>query len=271
HQPAPPASSSADQAQAPTGDTTAATVAVRTATKAAGPRVSGPVAQTASSQPASVSPAVRPARDTAWASRNARVAGASESADQAQPSPGSMAAGVSAFLRASDQGAAPAPAGTAAPEAAQTTRAMIADQVVSVVLSNRSDHSQQVTIRLDPPELGTIHLSLQTDKDMVRGVVRVDNPETFKQLQRETPQLIERLVEGGIQVKHIDVQMNTNGGGTPSGWQGANGGGWEQFAQGRGPAGGGVTTGPVSQAALDSPPQAADAGVFTADSVNLWL
>ena len=148
---------------------------------------------------------------------------------------------------------------------------MLAEQVVSVVLSNRGDQSQQVTIRLDPPELGTIRLSLQADKDTIRGVVRADNPETFKQLQRETPQLIERLSEGGIQVKQIDVQLSTNGGGTPSGWQSSGAGGWQQFADGRGQPAAQASSGAVLESTGDSAAQPAGAGVFTGDSVNLWL
>jgi len=197
-----------------------------------------------------------------------------ESSDPAKASAASMVAGMSAFLRASGQALAPAGGAVPAPEAASATNAMLTDQVVSAFLSHRADNSQHMTIRLDPPELGVIRLSIQADKDSVlRGVVHVDNPETFKQIQRETPQLIERLMEGGIQVKQIDVQMSTSGGGGQSSWQSQGAaGGWDQQGGGGGqapsPQG---AAGPVVESAPETSAPAVGAGVFSGHSVNLWL
>lgn len=209
---------------------------------------------------------------SALSRHDVQAPGALASIDPSTPAGVSVAAGVSEFVRASGQDqAAPAQAPTAPGQQAGEPRAMLADQVVSAVLSARGDQSQQLTIRLDPPELGSIRVSLHTEKDVVRGVVHVDNPDTFKQIQREAPQLIERLVGGGIQVKQIDVQLNTNGGGTPGQWHSPNAGGWNQYADGRGQSGQGGLSGHALDAAADPTSQDQAAGVFTGDSVNLWL
>lgn len=211
-------------------------------------------------------------RASALSRHDVQAPGALASIDPSTPTGVSVAAGVSEFVRASGQDqAAPAQAPATPGQPGAQPRAMLADQVVSAVLSARGDQSQQLTIRLDPPELGSIRVSLHTEKDVVRGVVHVDNPDTFKQIQREAPQLIERLVGGGIQVKQIDVQLNTNGGGTPGQWHSPNAGGWNQYADGRGQSGQGGLSGHVLDAAADPTSQDQAAGVFTGDSVNLWL
>ena len=67
---------------------------------------------------------------------------------------------------------------------------------------------QQIVIRLNPPHLGRVRLTLQAEGREIRGVVHVDNPRTFHDLQRETTQLASRLAEGGVQLRRLEVQLS---------------------------------------------------------------
>jgi hypothetical protein len=148
-----------------------------------------------------------------------------------------LAAGASVSPGVADGGPpAPIDAGVRLPPGDPAPRALLEDQVVSAVLAGRSAGSQQVTIRLDPPELGSIRLSLRAEGGSIRGVMHVDNPETLRQLQGETASLIERLTQGGLQVRQMDFHLAGSGSdGSQTQWQfdGA-GGGWQHFADGRG-------------------------------------
>ena len=103
--------------------------------------------------------------------------------------------------------AAPATGQTAAESALQAVETPVADQIVQSLrgASLRVDH--QLVVRLSPPDLGDVRVTLRTSGDQVRGVVEVSNPETFKRLEREAPALVSRLQDSGIQVQRLDVTL----------------------------------------------------------------
>jgi flagellar hook-length control protein FliK len=82
------------------------------------------------------------------------------------------------------------------------------DQVVAAVRFQATPAMREMTVQLTPSELGQVRIEIRTDADGLRGMVQVDNARTLSELQREAPQLIERLEEAGIRVKDLEFQMN---------------------------------------------------------------
>ncbi len=98
-----------------------------------------------------------------------------------------------------------ATAAPAAPPAEpQAPQEAPADQVF-VQMRTMNSPGEQVVIRLDPPELGQVRITLEMDGEGMRGVLRVENPETLRQLQRESEGLMNRLAASGVQVRRLQV------------------------------------------------------------------
>jgi flagellar hook-length control protein FliK len=114
-----------------------------------------------------------------------------------------------------------ATAATAAQGAAQGAQAESAgelsptDQVFAQMRANLRGPGDSITIRLDPPELGTVRISLEMDTDGLRAQLRASNSQTLGDLQRDAQTLINRLTEAGIQVRRVDVQPTEQSGDRP--------------------------------------------------------
>ncbi|QDL94768.1 hypothetical protein FDP22_23130 (plasmid) [Paroceanicella profunda] len=70
-------------------------------------------------------------------------------------------------------------------------------QVVSAI--DRRDAGRRVELRLDPPELGRVTVSLSTDDGSATAVVTVDRPETLDLLRRHADLLQRELANAGFQ------------------------------------------------------------------------
>ena len=154
--------------------------------------------------------------------RTVRVVGAVAAATTAQTSADSQGQGSLAQVAA----AAPASA-TATPQAGrggvgsggalgQTADMPVTDQIAQSVRSSGVGLDRQVIIRLSPPDLGQVRVTLRASGNRVRGVLEVDNPETLRRLEREAGVLTQRLQEAGLQVKRMDVVMVRQDGGPTS-------------------------------------------------------
>ncbi|MFW6062251.1 MAG: flagellar hook-length control protein FliK, partial [Planctomycetota bacterium] len=99
---------------------------------------------------------------------------------------------------------APASAAGASPPAAPEQPALT-QQVMRGLRVTATQLGREVSLRLDPPELGRVHMTLQEDADGLRGVLRVERAETAEQLQRETNDLLQRLAGDGMRVRRIEI------------------------------------------------------------------
>ncbi len=90
-----------------------------------------------------------------------------------------------------------------------------ADQVFAQMRGNLRGAGDSMVIRLDPPELGQVRISLEMDAGGLRAQIRADNAQTLGDLQREAQTLISRLTEAGIQVRRVDVQPTEQSGDRP--------------------------------------------------------
>lgn len=81
-------------------------------------------------------------------------------------------------------------------------------QIAIAVRSGVEQGEPRVVIRLDPPDLGEVSISISTRGSEVQAVVRVEHPETLKRLEQETPGLMQRLADAGIQVRRVELSLN---------------------------------------------------------------
>jgi len=86
-----------------------------------------------------------------------------------------------------------------------------ADQIVETIRLRDVRAGEQIVVRLNPPQLGRVRLTLQADGQELRGLLEVDNPRTLMELQREAPALADRLAEGGVELRRLDVQLSDQG------------------------------------------------------------
>jgi flagellar hook-length control protein FliK len=116
--------------------------------------------------------------------------------------------GISAGSLPKTAGSLGISAGDSAP--AQPAQTPLSNQIAEKIEFTQLAQNRQITVRLDPPELGKVHIQLQTEGAEVRGVVQVDSARTLGDLHREAPALLERLQEAGIQIKTLEFQMNSD-------------------------------------------------------------
>lgn len=121
---------------------------------------------------------------------------------QAQAAVGAI--GTSAAVGSAAGPTASAPGGSDGPAAA----AGLAD--VGVVIGSRAKAGgQSFEIRLDPPELGRIHVRLDVDRDgNVLPRLMVDRAETLDLLRRDAPQLERALQDAGLKADAQTMQFS---------------------------------------------------------------
>lgn len=131
---------------------------------------------------------------------------------QVEPAAEALLSGVAAGAAAPqgphlvDVSAAPK---TDTPQAADD--APLARQIGDMLATSNARGRDQVVIQLDPPELGKVRAVFQSDGDGVRCMLQVDNPHTLAQIHNETPALLARLAEGGVDVKHVEASLRETG------------------------------------------------------------
>jgi len=151
-----------------------------------------------------------------------QVVSADVAADQSFTIAGGQA---HASMAAAGADAKAAPVGNASPDAGQATSAEagrqavetpVADQIVQSIRGSSLRVDRQLVVRLSPPELGKVRITLRTSGNQIHGVLEAENPETFKRLERETVGLVSRLQDAGLQVQRLDVTLTRQDGGPMS-------------------------------------------------------
>lgn len=126
---------------------------------------------------------------------------------------------AAAFVAAA---APPAPTTTpAAPAAraavAQPAAVQVADGITAHVRTLDRSGETEFRMRLDPPELGRVHVRLLSDGDAVRGQVLVADEAVRQVIESQLPELRQRLEAAGLSVGRFDVSTDpgANGRGNP--------------------------------------------------------
>jgi flagellar hook-length control protein FliK len=115
-------------------------------------------------------------------------------------------------------------------------------QVVSAArLTINQNGQQEMTVRLDPPELGTIHLKVatQANGEMVARI-ETPNPVVRDMLDSRLAELRQSLFDSGIRVDRCTVALDMQ-------WNGQSGQSPQQFMQADSQQGGGRNYSPMYQ------------------------
>ena len=83
----------------------------------------------------------------------------------------------------------------------------ISEQVQESIYSLLSRGDQQITIRLNPPELGKVLIKFQEQENQIIGLLEVSKTQTRAEIQQALPQIIRNLADCGVQVKRLEVVL----------------------------------------------------------------
>jgi flagellar hook-length control protein FliK len=103
------------------------------------------------------------------------------------------------------------PSATAQPPKASTsspfanTSASIGEQIRESITSSMGRPEQQITIRLNPPELGKVVVRFQEQDSHITGLLEVSKPQTRAEIQYALPQMLRNLQDSGVQIRRLEV------------------------------------------------------------------
>ena len=88
--------------------------------------------------------------------------------------------------------------------------AEIGKQILESIHSSLSQQGQdqQITIRLNPPELGKVFIKFDERDSQIIGLLEVSKPQTRIEIQQALPQIIQNLQDSGIQIKRLEVVLS---------------------------------------------------------------
>jgi len=99
---------------------------------------------------------------------------------------------------------------TPAQNPSKDVQAEIGKQVLESVQKSVSQQGidRQITIRLNPPELGKVVIKFQQHDSELTGLMEVSKNQTRVQIEQTLPQIMRNLADSGIQIKRLDVMLS---------------------------------------------------------------
>jgi flagellar hook-length control protein FliK len=91
--------------------------------------------------------------------------------------------------------------------AADPLGAGIKEQVQESVFSSLQQGRNEITIRLNPPNLGKVFIKFQEEAGELTGLLEVSKHQTRIEIQQALPEIIRNLQEAGINVKRLEVEL----------------------------------------------------------------
>lgn len=95
-------------------------------------------------------------------------------------------------------------------------------QVESGIFRNLSEGTKQLTLRLDPPDLGKLNLQITVRGQEVNVVLKAENADAGRMLQENMHQLRQTLEDQGLKVGKLEVQTQLSDGNQSQAWAGAD-------------------------------------------------
>ena len=86
----------------------------------------------------------------------------------------------------------------------------ITSQMHQSIAGSIKDGSSEITIHLNPPQLGRVHMKFEQRDTGIVGVLNVERAETRAQIQQLLPAVIRNLQDSGIQLRRLDVNLSDN-------------------------------------------------------------
>ena len=86
----------------------------------------------------------------------------------------------------------------------------IGKQILESIQSSLSQKSenQQITVRLNPPELGKVFIRFQEHDAQITGLLEVDKTQTRYEIEQALPQIIRDLADCGIAIRRLEVLLS---------------------------------------------------------------
>lgn len=97
----------------------------------------------------------------------------------------------------------------------------IFEQIERGIIKNATDGSKQLILRLDPPELGKLILSLTVAQGEVKAVIRTESAATTQVVGEQLAQLKQSLEEQGFKVSSLEVETRAQSHAGTDQWSGA--------------------------------------------------
>jgi flagellar hook-length control protein FliK len=88
------------------------------------------------------------------------------------------------------------------------TVADIREQISLAVQGSIKQGQQQITIHLNPPELGRVSIKFTENNNELTGLLETTNSQTRAEIRQALPDIIRSLEESGINVKRLDVTLS---------------------------------------------------------------
>jgi flagellar hook-length control protein FliK len=81
----------------------------------------------------------------------------------------------------------------------------VGEQLFTQIQNSVQQNQQQITIRLNPPELGRVVIKFTEQDNQITGLLEVSRPQTKYEIEQALPELLKNLADSGIQIKNFDV------------------------------------------------------------------
>ncbi|SMF18516.1 flagellar hook-length control protein FliK [Desulfovibrio gilichinskyi] len=103
----------------------------------------------------------------------------------------------------------------------QTARSNVLEQVQQGAFKNLGQGTKQLTLKLNPLDLGTVNVMIQVHNKDVKAVIRADNPDTARMIADQLESVKHALEQQGLKVDKLEVQTGLADSQTQSSWNGA--------------------------------------------------
>jgi flagellar hook-length control protein FliK len=116
---------------------------------------------------------------------------------------------------------------------AQDTTASLREQICMSVQNSVQQGQHQITINLNPPELGRVSIKFTEQSGQLTGSLEATNSQTRADIQQAIPEMLRSLEQSGINIKRIDVSLSDISGQSSHNFsrESASQNQWEQLAQ----------------------------------------
>jgi len=88
--------------------------------------------------------------------------------------------------------------------------ASVSEQIQESLRASLARPDQHITIRLNPPELGTVLIKFHEQDSQITGVLEVNKSQTRAEIQQALPEIVRNLQELGVNIRRLEVIL-TNG------------------------------------------------------------
>jgi hypothetical protein len=87
----------------------------------------------------------------------------------------------------------------------KTSAQSVGEQILDSIRGSITRGDQQLSIRLRPPELGSVCVRFTERNEQIHAVLEVDRPDTRREIERALPDVLQSLHDQGVPIKKLEV------------------------------------------------------------------